>query len=109
MAIPKMVEKIHFDPKHPENQTIKLQNKKEKVYKVYKDDRWKYEDKEETINDLLDRGYYVFDMKYPQLKKNLSNLEKTRYEDFQTKIDEQDKKLIKDMKQKIDIVFLNNR
>ena len=33
-AVPKLVEKIHFDKEHPENQNIKLTNKKEPYIKI---------------------------------------------------------------------------
>lgn len=44
-AIPLLVEKIHFDPKHPENQNIKLTNKKEPYVKIMKNNKWQLVDR----------------------------------------------------------------
>ena len=37
-AVPKLIEKIHFDPEHPENQNIKYPNMNKPFLKIMKDD-----------------------------------------------------------------------
>ena len=52
-AIPSLVKLRHFDPRHPENQNIKIPNKKQNKIQVYDGKRWVTEDKRMTIEDKL--------------------------------------------------------
>lgn len=52
-AIPSLVKLRHFDPRHPENQNIKIPNKKQNKIQVYDGKRWITEDKRMTIEDKL--------------------------------------------------------
>ena len=56
-AIPKLIEYTHFNDEHPENQNIKIPNKKQPYVKVLKDDKWIYADRKSTILDLIDEIY----------------------------------------------------
>ena len=47
--IPKLIEAVHFNDKKPENKNILLPNKKDKLIKVYKDNKWHYKTKDETL------------------------------------------------------------
>ena len=54
-TIPELIKYTHFNDDHPENQNIKITNKKEPYVKVRKNDKWELQDKDETITDLIDR------------------------------------------------------
>ena len=56
-AIPKLIEYTHFNKEHPENQNIKLPNKKQPYVKVLKGDKWVYADRKSTILDLIDEKH----------------------------------------------------
>ena len=56
-AIPKLIEKIHFNPSHPENHNIKITNKKEPYVKIMKDNKWEFQDRKNTITDLIDKQH----------------------------------------------------
>ena len=56
-AIPKLIEKIHFNPEYPENQNIKITNKKEPYVKIMKDNKWELHDRKNTITDLIDQQH----------------------------------------------------
>ena len=56
-AIPKLIEYTHFNKEHPENQNIKLPNKKQPYVKVLKNDKWVYADRKSTILDLIDEKH----------------------------------------------------
>ena len=43
-AIPEMIKHTHFNKEHPENQNIKITNKKEPYVKIMKDNKWLYQD-----------------------------------------------------------------
>ena len=49
-AVPKLIEKIHFDPKHPENQNIKYTNQRSPYLKVIKDNKWQFVSKKKRTN-----------------------------------------------------------
>lgn len=60
-VIPNLIEFLHFHPKYPENNNIKIPNKKENKIKVYDGTRWITQNKKQTLEskiqstiDLLD-------------------------------------------------------
>ena len=63
-AVPKLIEKIHFDPKHPENQNIKYTNKRSPYLKVIKDKKWQYVNKKHELLDLIDDKCFMLKEKY---------------------------------------------
>ena len=75
-AVPKLIEKIHFDPEHPENQNIKYTNKKLPYLKVMKDDKWQLVSKKEELLDLIDNKCFMLKEKYYAIleKKNLKKI-----------------------------------
>lgn len=52
-VIPSLVKLRHFDARHPENQNIKIPNKKQNKIQIYDGQRWITEDKRMTIEDKL--------------------------------------------------------
>jgi hypothetical protein len=56
-AIPEMIKYTHFNKEHPENQNIKITNKKEPYVKIMKDNKWEYQDRKNTITDLIDKQH----------------------------------------------------
>jgi hypothetical protein len=56
-AIPEMIKHTHFNKEHPENQNIKITNKKEPYVKIMKDNKWEFQDRKNTITDLIDKQH----------------------------------------------------
>ena len=108
-AIPRMIEAIHFDRDHPENMNVRIQNKKEPWILVFKGGKWMHERKKEVLDDIIDKSYASLDLEYPQNKSKLNDVETERYSHFQTKMDDKDDVLIKNMRQDAEKVILNNR
>jgi hypothetical protein len=54
-VIPELIKHTHFNEAHPENHNIKITNKKGPHIKVMKNNKWEFQNKEETITDLIDR------------------------------------------------------
>ena len=108
-AIPKLIENIHFNPKHPENHNIKITNKKEAYIKVRKNDKWELQDKKETLETLVDNKYYLLEDHYATVedKNNLSNHTKNVMEKFRNEFGE-NKELHKDIQKKSEMIILNN-
>ena len=109
VAIPKMIEEVHFSDKKPENNNIKIQNKKEKYVKVYQDDKWIYKDKKSTITNLVDDKYSLIDNHYEDTKDNPKPKHVERqYEKFKELFNEGDKELHNEIRVDCELVLLNN-
>ena len=112
--IPKMIEAVHFNDKCPENKNISLTNKKENKIKIFKDNKWVYQGKEETIKALVDGKYLILDSFYEDRYENEEDSEcdsqtKTNYIKFREFFENDDKELIENLKRECELVLLNNR
>ena len=109
VAIPKLIETIHFNDNMPQNKNIKFPNKKENILSVYEGDKWVLKDKNETINSLIDSNYNVLDNHYDETESTFSNYTKRSYSSFKKIYEEGDEEFVKNLKKECDIVILNNR
>lgn len=118
--IPKMIEAVHFNDKKPENKNISLTNKKDNLIKIFKDNKWIYQGKEETINSLVDGKYCILDSYYEDNFENSdidnsdietqgNEITKTNYGKFRQYFEKSDKDIIEKLKKECEIVLLNNR
>jgi hypothetical protein len=108
-SIPNLIKKIHFDPDHPENKNIQITNKKMPHASIMtKDKTWKTMDREKAIEQMIDRGYCILDENYPILKDNVSESQNKHFQRFQNDYENQQKKLMTDIKKDIDIMVLNS-
>ena len=55
-VVPLIVQKLHFDPAHPENQTIKMTNSRGSTVKVHTKDGWKHERWDKAIDRVNDKA-----------------------------------------------------
>ena len=53
-CIPHLIEKIHFDPKKPENHNIYISNLKNNYTMVYDGDKWTIRDRDDSIQNLME-------------------------------------------------------
>ena len=60
-CIPSLVEKLHFDVNHPENHNIKIQNKSKSELKVFDGHMWRTQDKNATVDELINNIRGKFD------------------------------------------------
>ena len=101
MMLP-MIEKIHLDENKPENKNIKVPNIRENTYKVYDQGKWLYKDRDEIIKDMIDAKCYEVDRFFTDkiennktdFEKNITKYHKTKYVEFQSKYDTEDKDII---------------
>ena len=94
-AIPRLLEKIHFNPDHPENWNVKITNDKKPDAQVYdsEKEKWVVKDKKDTINSLLEKGYGILDDHYEKAKedKSLEDKINIKFRKFQSKYEDNDK------------------
>jgi len=111
-AVPKLIEKIHFDPNHPENQNIKYTNKKLPYLKVMKDNKWQLVNKKYELFDLIDTKCYLLKEKYYKIleknKYNITEFQKNKIEEFMDKYNEDDKRVMLDLIERTELMLLNN-
>ena len=105
-AIPKLIEKIHFNPEYPENQNIKITNKKEPYIKVRKNNKWELQDKKETLDTIVDDKYDILDDHIDSNEENLTEFEKEIMEKFKDRVNNEED-LLKEIKKKTELIILN--
>ena len=107
-SIPSLLEKIHFDPKHPENHNIKITNKKLPYASVMgNNQKWKTVDRKDAIETMVINGYNMLDEKYAENKDKLPSSKQQNFEGFQSKFESEDKDMMKQIKTEVDMMVLN--
>ena len=106
--MPKLMEMIYFNDKFPKNQTLKLVNRKQNILKVYEEGKWKYVDKDETINNLLDEKNYKVDIYYEDNSDRFSKFVVSTYDKFRELFNSKDKDLWDSIKREVDFLLWNN-
>lgn len=107
-SIPSLLEKIHFDPRHPENHNIKITNKKLPYASVMgMNQKWKTVDRKDAIETMVINGYNLLDEKYTENKNKMPASKQQNFEGFQSKFETDDKDLMKQIKTDVDMMVLN--
>jgi hypothetical protein len=107
-SIPSLLEKIHFDPRHPENHNIKITNKKLPYASVMgMNQKWKTVDRKDAIETMVLNGYNLLDEKYTENKDKMAQAKQQNFEGFQSKFEADDKELLKQIKTDVDMMVLN--
>ena len=107
--VPKLIEKVHFSNKRPENKNIALTNKKEKLIKIFKNNKWKYKNREEIMDELINTNYTRLDDFYSEKgKEKLKDSHNKIYESFQDKFEGQDDNLHKKIKEDCELLLLSD-
>ena len=107
-SIPSLLEKIHFDPKHPENHNIKITNKKLPYASVMgNNQKWKTIDRKDAIDTMVSNGYNMLDEKYAESKDKLSSSKQQKFEGFLSKFEAEDKEVLKKIKTDVELLVIN--
>ena len=106
-CVPQLIEKIHFDPEHPENHNIKITNKKLNYAEIVKNNKWVTANKKKVIDDVIQKSYELLDDKYNDNKEEISDKRQQRFETFQEKYENEDEILRKNMKNDVDLLLIN--
>jgi len=109
-AIPEMIKHTHFNKEHPENQNIKITNKKEPYVKIMKDNKWEYQDRKNTITDLIDKQHIkITDEKVEKkIKKNCNTTQKNNIERCNDLYVNEDEDYLKRLYNESELVVINN-
>jgi len=109
-AIPRLIEYTHFNKDHPENQNIKLPNKKQPYVKVLKDDKWVYADRKSTILDLIDEKHSELndDPLLKHIENKFSEHLQDRFERFNDRYLNEEKDFTTQLYKETELVMINN-
>ena len=109
-AIPEMIKHTHFNKEHPENQNIKITNKKEPYVKIMKDNKWEFQDRKNTITDLIDKQHIkMSDEKVEeQIERQCTSQEKINIIRCNEKYEEEEEDYMKRLYNESELVMLNN-
>ena len=104
----KLIERIHFNQKHPENHNIKITNKKEGLIQVRRKNRLFLDNKMNVISNLLMDKYDLLEKHLDELNEtDLTNMDNRIIERFRKNY-ENNEDYVKDMEKKIELLILNN-
>lgn len=107
-SIPSLLEKIYFDPAHPENHNIKITNKKLPYASVMgNNQKWKTVDRKDAIETMVINGYNLLDEKYSENKEKVAPAKQQNFEGFQSKFEAEDKDMMRQIKSEVDMMVLN--
>lgn len=107
-SIPTLLEKIHFDPSHPENHNIKITNKKLPYASVMGNNKkWKTVDRKDAIETMVVNGYNILDDRYFDQKDGISGKKQERFKEFQARFQNDDKELHKQLKTDVELMVIN--
>ena len=109
-AIPKLIEYTYFNKDHPENQNIKLPNKKQPYVKVLKGDKWVYADRKSTILDLIDEKHSELneDPLLNHIENKFSDSLQDRFERFNERYLDDEKDFTSQLYKETELVMINN-
>ena len=109
-AIPEMIKYTHFNEEHPENQNIKITNKKEPYVKIMKDNKWELQDRKNTITDLIDKQHIkISDEKVEKkIERQCTPQEKINIVRCNDMYVEEDDDYMKRLYNESELVMLNN-
>ena len=108
-CIPHLIEKIHFNPKKPENHNIYISNLKNNYVMIYTGNKWMLNDREESIQNLIDEKESIIEQK---LEEWIENGQK--YPDIMKKFNRYIEKkendtVLNKIKGEIKLMLFNNR
>jgi len=109
-AIPEMIKHTHFNKEHPENQNIKITNKKEPYVKIMKDNKWLYQDRKNTITDLIDKQHIKMNDESvgKKVEKHCNSTQKNNIERCNDLYVNEDEDYMKRLYNESELVMLNN-
>lgn len=107
-SIPSLLEKIHFDTKHPENHNIKITNKKLPYASVMGNNKkWKTVDRKDAIETMVQNGFNMLDDTYVDNKEKFTPSKQKNFEGFLSKFESEDKDVIRQIKTDVDMMVIN--
>jgi hypothetical protein len=108
-CIPKLIQKIHFDPNFPQNHNVKITNKKLDYAEIVENNKWVFKNKGKVIDDLISNSYSKID---EADKDTFTGKHKERFDNFDRKYNDVDEDTPKpnfrtELAKEVDLVVIN--
>jgi len=101
-----LIEKIHYDPEHPENNNVQIPNIKLPYVKIMNIKlEWELRKKKDIFHSMVENAYNILCNKFHELDVN----KQQQFLDFQEKYKNMNKQTIKNININIECLILNNR
>jgi hypothetical protein len=107
--VPKLIEDIHFNKSYPENKNIIYPNKKEKLIRIFRNNKWNYEKKTYIVDEIIEDNCNILDDHYALYYKTLSIDKRMRYNEFRKDYDNENVEVIHSLQHSCEMILLNNR
>jgi len=108
-CIPYLIEKIHFDANKPENHNVYISNLKNKYIMMYDGKKWKCNDRDEQITNLIDDNEGIIEYKLEEWIEN-GNKFPEMMKKFNRYIEKKENDIvINKIKDDIKLLLYNNR
>jgi hypothetical protein len=109
-----LLENIHCDKQHPENHNVRIKSTKRELMETYVDGQWIVSDQEETLDELLNKGYRIMNFFSYRNKDHIINEcedGEDEYHGMREWLEDlySNSKLRKPLKRKLLILFMNNK
>jgi hypothetical protein len=106
-SIPRLVEFVHFNRNHPEYHNIFISHFREKYVWINYNRKWKLQDRDETIEQLIDDKKDFLTEKFHNLKEELNPSSIKKFNRF---LDQQDEdSVIQSLKKDVKLILYNGR
>jgi hypothetical protein len=106
-SVPKLISKIHFNRKYPENSNIYISNLKDSYIMVYDGKTWNMSMKTDTIDQIFDSKIIHLDGIFENQLTKLDSTVKKRFRRFQDNLEHS--KIENDIKQELKLLLYNSR
>jgi hypothetical protein len=108
VSIPLLLEKIHFDPEHPENNNVQIPNKKLPHARfVNSRSQWEYNYKNNTLHSMIENAYNILCDTFEEKQHELDVNTQQNFRDFQEIY--RHKRTIRDIKNRVELLIIANR
>ena len=110
MAVPRLIEKTHYDPKKPENKNIYISNIKDKYIMTWNGIKWNLENRDEALEDIYENSSNILEDKIETWEFNKYQYDPIAVSKFYKFLDNKDKDEVKNkIKEEIKLILYNNR
>jgi hypothetical protein len=111
-SVQNLIKHIHFDPQKPENNNVRMTNKKLDYAEIVQNNKWVTANKKEVIDEMITKSYDLLDDSYTENRHLVSANNQDRFDNFQyeySKVEENTPKPNRKSKlaKEVDLVLIN--
>tara|TARA_B110000971_G_scaffold17261_1_gene15962 strand:- start:4794 stop:6551 length:1758 start_codon:yes stop_codon:yes gene_type:complete len=100
-SIPKLLQMLHFNPEHVENQNIRIPNRKENIAKIWDGSKWVFHDKQRTITTMTNKAYTIINNHYSEGSNK-------QVDEFTSHYEDNDRNTIRRINKDTELMILNS-